>query len=351
MSLSPPIQRFRDKLLADPSLLAHKLDFFSQRILFVRLTEADYRQASFLDDRILTPTTQGMWMGFEDVNLALAGVAPARPLHFIFHAGHVGSTLVSRLLEEAGGVLALREPLTLRALAEAQDALGEADSLLSQEHFDSLLREQILLWSRGYAGTRVNIVKATSATARLGPALLQACPTAQALYLNLPLEPYLAALLAGENSPIDLRGFAGERVRRLQRFGAEPLAPVHAMSMGELAAMSWAVERLSEVALAEAGDKRVLSLNFERLLAEPEACLRALCAHFQLGAPETYFTKIGQSPAWQRYAKAPEHPYSPQDRTQILAEARKLKSDEIRKGLLWFDAMATGSPQIANLSA
>ena len=36
---------------------------------------------------------------------------------WIFHIGHVGSTLVSRLLGELAGVLAIREPRLLRDLA------------------------------------------------------------------------------------------------------------------------------------------------------------------------------------------------------------------------------------------
>ncbi len=350
MSLPPHIQRMRDQLLADPSLLAQKLDFFGQRALFLRFTASEYRQASFLDDRILTPAAQGMWARFEDVTAALAGAAPARPLNFIFHAGHVGSTLVSRLLENAPGVLALREPLALRALAEAQDTLGAPESLVSPEQFASFVREQIILWSRGYADTRAVIVKATSTAARLGPVLLQEQPAARALYLNLTPEPYLAALLSGENSPIDLRGFAGERVRRLKRFGVELPAPVHAMSIGELAAMTWTVERLTEGALAEAGKEQVLSLDFERLLASPETALRAICAHFRIEAPEAYFTQVSQNPEWLRYAKAPEHPYSPDARAQALAEARASKAAEIRQGLSWLDAMAARSAPIAQLS-
>ena len=72
---------------------------------------------------------------------------------------------MSRLLENAPGVLALREPLTLRALAEAQDTLGAPESLVSPEQFNSLVREQIILWSRGYPDTRAVIVKATSTAA------------------------------------------------------------------------------------------------------------------------------------------------------------------------------------------
>ena len=52
-----------------------------------------------------------------------------RAVHFIFHTGHVGSTLVSRLLDETGDVLSLREPLPLRTLADAMDVLTLPESL------------------------------------------------------------------------------------------------------------------------------------------------------------------------------------------------------------------------------
>ena len=103
-------------------------------------------------------------------------------------------------------VLSLREPLPLRTLAEAHDALGRPDSLLSNAQFDAALDTFMALWSRGYAGNTSVIVKATSSTGRLAPALLQPNVGSRAIYLNLGTEPYLATLLAGQNSPIDLRG-------------------------------------------------------------------------------------------------------------------------------------------------
>lgn len=344
------MHRLNDQLLADPSLYPQKLDLVGQRALLLRLSRTNYAEASFLDDRILSPTSQAMWMGLDDLTRALAGVAFARPLHFIFHAGHVGSTLLSRLLDGADGVLGLREPLPLRTLAEAHDVLGKPDSLLSPNRFDNLLRVQCLLWARGFADTRACIVKATSATARLGPELLGACPMAQAVYIHLPLEPYLATLLAGENSPIDLRGHAGERMRRLARFGVKAPSPAHAMSIGELAGMSWAAERLTEAALIEAAGARVLSINFEQVLAAPESSLRRICAHLQIDAPEDFFSQTRKNPAWLRYAKAPEHAYSPNDRAQILAQARVEKAEEIERGLAWVDEIQRLSGAIPALA-
>ena len=89
------------------------------------------------------------------------------PLHYILHTGHVGSTLLSRLLDTTGAVLSLREPLPLRTLAEASDVLGQPESLLSESQFELVLDTFIRLWSRGYATTRCVVVKATSAAARV----------------------------------------------------------------------------------------------------------------------------------------------------------------------------------------
>ncbi len=59
------------------------------------------------------------------------------------------------------------------------------------------------------------MLKATSSAARIAPQLLAARPNAVALYMYLPAEPYLATLLAGENSPLDLRRHEAERRARL----------------------------------------------------------------------------------------------------------------------------------------
>src|SRR4029079_6763913 len=142
---------------------------------------------------------------------------------------HVGSTLVSRLLDASGAVLSLREPLPLRTLAEASESLGLEESLLSEGQCEQLLDTFARLWCRGYPATRCVIVKATSATARLAPWLLGGRPTSRACYLNVRAEPYLATLLAGANSAADLRGHGAERMRRLRRSFATPLPPLHAL--------------------------------------------------------------------------------------------------------------------------
>ena len=150
------------RLPVSPDAYPQKLDFIRSAVLFVKIDAGAYRSASFLDDRILAPSTQGAWFPMARVAEAALRIANLRPLHFIFHTGHVGSTLVSRLLDETGLVLPLREPLPLRSLAEAHDELGRPESLLSESQFGAALEMNLRLWARGYEWTRAVVVKATS---------------------------------------------------------------------------------------------------------------------------------------------------------------------------------------------
>ncbi len=220
-----------------PDAYPQKIDLASLTVLLIQFSQSAYRAASFLDDRILGPTSQGAWLPIDRIAEASSS-AEVRPLHFIFHTGHVGSTLVSRLLDETGAVLSLREPLPLRTLAEAHDLLGRPDSLLSQAQFDRILATLLRLWARGYDATRCVVVKATSSTGRLAGRILTAAEESRAIYMNLRAESYLATLLAGRNSPIDLRGHGSERIRRLHSLSTAPPPALHALSIGELAAMS-----------------------------------------------------------------------------------------------------------------
>src|SRR5439155_10335604 len=173
------------RLPGSPDAYPQKIDFTSLTVLLVQFNAGAYRSASFLDDRILGPATKGAWLQLDRVAEASRLVANARPLHFIFHTGHVGSTLVSRLLDETGAVLSIREPLPLRTLADAHDVLGCADSLLSEGQFDLMLAMFMQLWASGYVARRSVVIKATSSAGRLAARILAVGERSHAIYMNL----------------------------------------------------------------------------------------------------------------------------------------------------------------------
>ncbi|HEX7116958.1 MAG TPA: hypothetical protein VF193_17660 [Steroidobacter sp.] len=334
-------------LAASPDLYVQKIDLVREAALVVQLGQAAYREASFLDDRILTAGVKGGWTPLDGIVQAGRHVPDPRPLHYILHTGHVGSTLVSRLLDESGCVLSLREPLPLRTLADAWDVRELPESLLSPARFVELEGALVQLWRRGYASTSVVVVKATSSACRFAPSLLSKDPHARAVYLNVAAEPYLATLLAGTNSTIDLRGHGPVRIRRLQALLGPDTPALHALSPGQLAAMSWLAETANQVETVEQFAERVLAVDFDQFLANVAEGMGRIVR--QLGVPveERYLQEIARSPVLARYSKSPDFEYSPGLRRQLLEQARRTHAEEIRRGLDWLEALGASHPRVA----
>ncbi len=338
-------------LPASPDAYPHTVDLIRGLVLVIRFDVKSYRTASFLDERILGSSTQGAWLPGTGVTEAARQVVNPQPLHFIFHTGHVGSTLVSRLLDETGAVLSLREPLPLRTIADTRDVLAMPESLLSEQQFDVLLDMALSLWTRGYDWTRAVVVKATSSAGRVANAVLRARPQSRAIYLNLHAEPYLATLLGGANSAADLRGHGPGRVRRLQARTQVPLAPLHSLSNGELAAMAWLVETMAQQDAVREFPERVLGLDFDRLLQDVAGNMERMLQHFSLAPEAHYLAGVGRSPVLQRYSKAPEVPFPPGERAGRLDESRRHHRDEIAKGLAWLERLARADDAVAAVVA
>ncbi len=348
---SAAADELRALLPVSPDAYPQNVDLVRGLVLVIRMDAQAYRAASFLDDRILGPATQGAWLPGPSVTQAARQVAAGKPLHFIFHTGHVGSTLLSRLLDQTGQVLGLREPLPLRTLAEAQDALSTPESLLTDTQFNGLLDMLLRLWSRGYDWTRAVVVKATSSAGRVAPRLLAAAPGARAVYMNVRAEPYLATLLGGANSAIDLRGHGPGRMRRLLAGRTLAVAPLYALSAGELAALGWLVESLSRAETIAAAGARVLALDFDDVMADVAGYLGRVLAHFGLPQDADLLASISRSQVLQQYSKAPEIPFPAGERRLRLAESRRDHCEEIAKGLAWLDRAAREDAAVAALLA
>lgn len=325
---------------SDARLWPHSLDLVQRRVLVLDMAIDALAGASFLDDRVLQEARpQGLWMGESDF-LTLAARAPAPDrLGFIFHVGHCGSTLIARLLAHKKDGFALKEPQTLRQLAE--DALSADtpwDGTGPQRRaalLDALLRS----WARRPSGVERVVVKATSLTSGLAPELMARAASAPALALRLKLEPYLATLLAPEPLSPDLTLGARIRFQRLAARIGDPGWRLHQLSPGELAAASWLAEAASLTDLRGREPQRVRDSDFEAFLAKPEEELLSIARHMELDWDEADASRATQSDIMRRYAKAPEHGYDPDFRARVLADSRARNDSEIRRGLAFAERM------------
>jgi hypothetical protein len=330
---------------ATPAWFPQLLDPINDRVLLVRKSEAEYRDAAFLDERSLRPDAERQIVDWP----ALAATVPAdarRDVQYIFHIGHVGSTLISRLLGELPDLLALREPLIVRTFDAMLAERGEPEALWDPASLPARLEIMTALLSRSFRPEQRALVKATSFTSESAADLVP--PGAKALFLHLPPRRYIETILAGDNSRRDLRATAQERLRRLHRRSGEHRWKLWAMKEGETVAMAWAAEMTS---LAQAEEKlpqgATLRLDFDTFLAAPADSLRALAAFFGAGLDAEGAELLARHALMGRYSKATEYEYGPDQREALLAEARRDHVEAIADGLRWLEEAARTVPAVA----
>jgi hypothetical protein len=124
------------------------------------------------------------------------------------------------------------------------------------------------------------------------------------------------------------------------------LTPLHQLSLGELAALSWLAETLSQREAVERFPDRVMAIDFDRLLAAVPIMLGRVAAHFGISADQAFLETIERSPVLQQYAKAPEHAYSRQLRAQVLSDSRRINGAEIARGMAWLERLARSNARV-----
>lgn len=325
-----------------------RIDLLTDALLMVRVDSRAFAQASFLDDRIVHRDSSTGWFNWSQVAQRLGAGSAATPAHYVFHIGHCGSTLLSRLLGELG-IAQLREPLPLRTLAEVQANLDAPESRWSRATFEARLPLIAALFDRG-DGPRV--VKATSFCNDLAPALLDTNTTRRATVVYTRLRPYLANILAGPNSRLDLLAAAPQRLKRLAVRTGGPVGRLYEMSPGVLAGMSWITETASLAATFDAQPPgRVLAVDFDRFLADVRPELRRVADHVAAGIEDAAIAQTAASPALTRYSKSPEHAYDLELRRAVLDDAERRFSEEIHAGFSWCARLASRHPAAARALA
>ncbi len=332
----------------DATMFPHLLDIASDQILVSHLEEQDYRAASFLDQRIVTPQLKRQLIPWS--TLAQVALPKTSSPQYIFHIGHVGSTLISRLLGELGTVLALREPQMLRNLTEIYRLRGAPHSPWSPELYQTRLAEAMLWLSRVFHSDQRVMIKASSFVSELASQLLE--DGQDALFLYAPLERYLPTILAGDASVQETHSLAGDRLQRLsQRLGEAP-CNLWELSLAQKVTLSWFCEMTTLYDAAKSSTSANIKwLDFEDFLHAPAEQLISAANHFGHALSDNVANTLISGPIMSSYSKAPEHDYSPNLRQELLQEASKKHAADIRVAVLWAQKLATRYPQIRDVMA
>jgi hypothetical protein len=343
MSTEDTLEAWVDRLEQRPEVFPHQLDLINDNLLLVELSAAEVSAASFLDQRVLKQTTKGTWVTWQIVADIFDKAPAVRPASFIFHVGHCGSTLLSRLLQFAEDTQSLREPLPLRTLAQDLADAGDGRSFLTRQA--QLERLQILskMWSRGADHT---VIKATSICTDLLPCIYSAEPGTKSIFVYNRAETHIATLLAGENAMVDLKGFAQLRLQRLQQ-KADLGIQMSQLTPGQLAALSWLSETTSATQSLENHSEHIEVLEFEALISNPADSLKHIFQFLNIPAEEASIERAVRSPVLQTYSKAPDVQYNAQTRATILADSRSKFGTQINAALTWLEDLAGRSELVA----
>ena len=321
MSTAPP----PEEIARDAAWLPQALDTQKALVRIVRMDSAAYRDASFLDDRMLQKPRESVVLPWAQVAGAMP-VAARQDARWIFHIGHVGSTLIARLLGEIDGVLSIREPRILRDVA-----------ILPKEQRSDYVQPLRELLSRSFGAGEMALVKATSFVSEIAPELV---PLGErALFMYASPRNYIGSILAGENSVKEIAQLAGWRAQRAT--GRATLPPPS--NAAETAAAAWACEMTALEAAAEAmADRQVAWADFDVMLESMPAELQRV-AHF-LGFATDKIPEIAEGPLMRRYSKALEYDYSPSLRRELIAEAEAANRADIDSAIAILQSAAQQSP-------
>jgi hypothetical protein len=317
-----------EEIARDATWLAQALDPSAGVVRLVAMNRDSYRAASFLDDRLLQSPVDAQVVSWIDIEAAITSDLRS-DARWIFHIGHVGSTLVSRLLGEFEGVLAIREPRLLRDVAVSPPEVRER-----------YLKPIPRLMSRTFAAEEMACVKATSFASEIAPLLVP--PGERALFMYAPPRNYVASILAGENSVIELKNLVAFRERRLSGRGIAMPPP---RNDADRAAIAWVCEMTTLEAAAEAmSDQSVAWADFDTLLADTASELGRVAGFFGFATDERRLDTIARGPLMQRYSKDQSYEYSPQLRVDLIAQEMRLQGREIEAALAMLRQAAEKAP-------
>jgi hypothetical protein len=314
----------KQEILSSPCLFPMDRSPDGQLVHFIRLSEVDYRRASFMDQRMLDDANKA-GIAFKSGNVPWSLLSPwlqELPVRcdFIFHISHAGSTLLSRILGEHPHCFAVREPWILRSLVEPESR--------------NLVRGYLALWSRTFRPSQRTILKATSFVSQLGTTLMQIASDSKAILMYVSAETFLASVLDGSMGDID--SSAAKRLDRLKKKSSfEPIV-LNQLSPGERAAMSWYVEMESLRSIQQAFPDRTQLVDFDRFLVARESYIRNAAQFLGLMGHES---EMLLNPLANRYAKKIDVPYDADFRVKLLTQSKAKNAQEIDRGLRWLQAI------------
>jgi hypothetical protein len=315
-----------DLRLGDPRWFA--ADYVPGTDLFrlLPVTLEQISQANFLDRRL-----EADWDLAKEISAARVAVEVDAPPALLFHTAFCGSTLLARALHSPPLAVSLKEPLVLQRLALAWLQQASARRLI-----ESRLDTAMMLLSRPWQAKGKVLIKPANQANVLLSAMLRLCPAARSLFLYSSLREFMLScfkkLPASEQR---IRWMAqallpGTRLAKRLRIETST-----SFNLVESCALAWhaQIERYTD-ALASDADDRIRTLDFARMLAEPEGCVRSCADWLGLDAAGLH-QRV--SDTFARDSKAQSRAFTAGERLDESRRSEDAYGEIIERGIAWSD--------------
>ncbi len=340
-------------LWQNPSWFLKDIDLDQGNFEFRSASRTELSEASFLDDRffnnqdsqntrqarptqrspILQPATgsndiPGFRLPFKDIPTSPRAPAPGC---FLFHTAFCCSTLLARVLDLPGKVLALKEPGVVMKLSNLNRMQGSA----SASQLENLNQLTLQLLCRRFQPQEQILVKPTNAANNLLDPVLRSGARILLLYSDLP--SFLVSVIKkGEPCRYFVRHLLN--ILRLDRADIDAWPERQRLLLTDLqvAALVWSIQiDLFEHILQTAPEQQVYSLNADTFLTYPAQTLTALNAFFELGYSPENLRQLKNNPRFKQHAKFSDKDYDTNIRLEERVQIETLHKEAIATTLDW----------------
>ncbi|MCG8436443.1 MAG: hypothetical protein MJA83_20690 [Gammaproteobacteria bacterium] len=327
-----------DDIFEHPEFYPVALD--GDKLVFVRMSRQTFRQSIFLDPPRIRTSGQNMWaIPVEEIAGRLDATHSARPLLYIFHIAHCGSTLLARALDFYDGNTVYREPFALRQLASefAQD-VSSATAEGAGWRRDLALVMSLL--ARSQDAGKPNLIKANVPVNFILPELMALNGQSKGILLYTGLRDYLLAVLKTEQHRQWVRNVSLELATVIKRTTALLDVDVTALAIPEAAACLWLSQMINFTELLQTR-QTFRSLDSEQFFAEPAAVLQAANEFLALNINESDIQDIVKGELFAHHAKRPGETYDNDKRILERKQLAERLEPDVKQALDWAEPFMT----------
>lgn len=327
-----------DDLFINPDFYFLGID--GGQAVFAPMDRQSYHRSIFFDQRISAAPGPMVRAPLSAIlqNMADRDMGEPKPICWILHVAHCGSTLLARALDMPDRTLVVREPMTLRQIGVLEGARASVPGQPVARSVDILRLARRMLEKR-YDPILPVIVKCNVPVNCIATALMALRPEDKAIILHFGLDDYLSAILrSAKHRQWVSRVSLETRLSELEEIG-----DANAMTDAERAAALWLMQMRAFIQVLD-GFPNSRSLDANALFDNPRDTLLSAASLFGIAEPRALVEHLLVGPLLTSYAKNPSVAFDNEQRLARRNATRLEIKHELEQAREWLSSRLGAKP-------